>query len=192
MSENSAKGAFGLILALLAPFVAFSSYHHKEKEESFDDCDSRKGTLKSKELFSMTRLLHDIQARDKFEIVRMTCVGFGVGVLSAAMGIGATPVMITYLTLSGDSKSEDYKTILGTSLCSVCLTTCAGFAAHSTMGCVQWKMLPPLLLGSALGGAIGSHLALDLPNTTLQYVFAIFCGAYGLRVVQRTWLRKLV
>ena len=162
----------------------------EEREEPFDDCDTT--TTASTASFDISRLLQDFRDRDSVEILRMTCMGFGVGVLSAAMGIGATPVMISYLTLSGDSKGDHYKSILGTALCSVCLTTSAGFAAHSTMGSVQWKMLPLLLIGSALGGAVGSHVALDLPNTALQSVFAIFCGAYGLRVMQRTWLRKLI
>jgi len=198
LSESSAKGAFGAILALVAPFVAFSSYQKqktKDEENGFDNNNDDKKT-RSKNVFDMSHLLQDFRDRDRSEILRMTCLGFGVGVLSAAMGIGATPVMISYLSLSGDSKggsNDHYKTILGTAICSVCLTTSAGFAAYSTMGSsVQWKMLPILLVGSALGGVVGSNIALDVPNTALQCVFAIFCGAYGARVVQRTWLRKVL
>lgn len=193
LSENAAKSVFGAVLTLISPIVAYSSCVKNSNgddddggEEAFDENKKEKKNT----ILNTSTILQEFRERSTSEITRMVCCGLGVGVLSGAMGIGATPVMLSYLTLSGDSHGS-YKSVLGTAICSVTLTTLSGFTAYSSRGSVKWRMLPMLIIASALGGVAGSNLALEAPSNVLQCAFALFCGAYGARVVHRTWIRKL-
>ena len=61
----------------------------------------------------------------------ITVFFFKQGVLSGAMGVGATPIMISYMALSPLNRADEYKTCIGTALCAV---ACFRAATHTKGG----------------------------------------------------------
>ena len=72
-----------------------------------------------------TTMLHDIQR--PLALLGHACFGFGTGVVSALMGVGGLPVVMSYLTLASPLP---HHLIQGTAMCAVV----SAVAAHS-----QWS-----------------------------------------------------
>lgn len=64
-------------------------------------------------------------------------------------------------------------TVLGTSLLSMIFPATAALAQHQRLGNVDWRMAGALALGTALGSAGGSNLAVHAPQGWLE---AAFCA----------------
>ena len=108
-----------------------------------------------------------------------------VGVLSGAMGIGATPIMISFLALKGEYA---YHTCVGTALCAIVPCNLMGSVAHAQLGNVHWSRVPVLAAGAAVGGALGSAVSLGLPSVVLQQIFAGFCAVSGGSILHKSGL----
>lgn len=136
------------------------------------------------------RLYETACARQPGAVQQLLGVGTLVGLMSGAMGLGATPIMIAYMALAPLNKTEEYKTCIGTALCAVTATTAMGSAAHARIGSTQWRAVPLLAAGTVVGGLCGSSVAQDLPNVLLQQVFAVFCAVTGFKMLRQAWLVK--
>lgn len=114
--------------------------------------------------------------------------------ISGSLGVGATPVMIAYLALNqGPNKVDEYKTCVGTALVAVTPNVTTGSISHAMMGSMQWRMVPILGAGTAIGALCGSSIALYLPNTLMQQVFAAFCAVTGLGMLRKApFLKRLL
>lgn len=190
MSERVYKGVFGLVLFAASPLIACASV--KKSSSSNVDDDETLIKRSTRASWRPGALYDDLLSRDRMSTMCMSLMGLCVGILSGSMGIGATPALISYMTLFPTEYTyQCYKTCIGTSLCCVTVTASSGFLGHSSAGQVHWRFMPLLIVGSAVGGAVGSALALDLPSELLQLIFATFCGLYGFGVVRRTLVRPI-
>ena len=160
MSKHQLEAAFGSTLLLLSPIIAWSSTQDK-------DCAANRKPAEN---------------RGPFQAAQFLGVGLVVGSISGALGLGATPIMISYMVTTTDF---DYKTCMGTALCAVTPAAIAGTVAHAQAGNTCWRSVPLLAAGSAAGAYFGSSLALYLPDQLLQQVFAAFCLVTGGRSLHR-------
>jgi uncharacterized membrane protein YfcA len=206
-SEQQYRSAFGGVLLAISPLLAWSSTFQKEEatnpaEAIGTGSNGREEGLLSgcSDAWRMVNLYDDACKRP-FAVVQFLGVGAVAGLLSGGMGLGATPVMISCMALStslrkprgeerggdgvcngdgeGEGEGDYYKTCIGTALCAVVPSVIAGSVTHAQLGTTQWRALPVLAVGAAVGGACGSSIAVALPSDLLQQAFAVFCAAYG-------------
>ena len=93
----------------------------------------------------------------------------------------------------GPNKVDEYKTCVGTALVAVTPNVTTGSISHAMMGSMQWRMVPILGAGTAIGALCGSSIALYLPNILMQQVFAVFCGVSGFAMLRKApFLRRFM
>ena len=195
LDEVTYRGVFGGVFFLLGGVLMVSS-----RMKCADDCErpSAQGQAKEQEgqvvsrgtwteAWRPSQLLDAARARGAPAVVELLGVGAAVGMLSGSMGVGATPIMTLYMVLRCDA---DQRTAIGTSIAAVVPNIITGSLTHAMAGATQWRALPLLAAGAAVGGVIGSSIALYLPNELLQDVFAIFVSVLGLRTLQAAWRAK--
>lgn len=106
-------------------------------------------------------------------------VGFGVGVFSAAFGVGGGLLMIPVLVLAF---ALDQHAAQGTSLIVIVPTAMAGALAHHGRGLVDWAAAGYMAVGGLAGVFLGARLALGTEAETLQAVFGLVVVAAGIRL----------
>lgn len=216
MSEGQSRGVLGGFMMALAPIIALSPLLKKQDElgaEQLSQCDFEKGSsgevtevsrndaeMLAKEeeeeedwavQWRMERIWQEAQHRGPMAVGQLLGMGTLVGVISGTLGVGATPVMIAYLALTnGLNKVSEYKVCVGTALVAVTPNVTMGSISHAFMGSMQWRMVPVLGAGTAIGALCGSSIALYIPNTIMQQVFAGFCGVTGLAMLRRAPFMK--
>lgn len=202
MSEASLKGAFGGLLLILAPCVAVGSRYEQRMAmpaavnapasntaAAMDDAAADQGrtNILQRAAYTNPSVMLEKLAAEPARNAMHCALGTAVGAVSGALGVGATPLMITFLTLAGDM---DHKTCIGTALCAVVPPTISGSIAHMQLGNTLWRCLPLLAAGAALGGFCGSSVALELPNAQLQQAFAAFCTWNGASMLRKSGLLR--
>ena len=197
LSEASLKGAFGGLLLVLAPCVAAASRGDRraaatngpDDSTAINDSGAEADGAQASQRMSQFRLaaLLEKLAAEPARNAMHCAVGATVGAVSGALGVGATPLMITFLALASDM---DHKTCIGTALCAVVPPTISGSMAHTQLGNTLWRRLPLLAAGAALGGFCGSSVALELPNAQLQQAFAAFCAWNGASMLHKSGLLR--
>jgi len=191
VSEEQYKAIFGGLLLFLSPIILFGSLKGERKLENKQmvyDSDEGKVSAAGNNWvreWEPDKILSKARAKP-IETTLLSCFGVVVGVLSGSLGIGATPVMISFLSLY-PRDNNDYKTCIGTALCAVVPCTIMGSASHAQLGTTQWVKLPMLVCGSTLGGILGSSVSLYLPSAILQQTFALFCAVSGGSMLKRTY-----
>ena len=193
MGERQAKGASGALILGLAPIIAWSAWRKEQQHETQSGADqvcqlqdgqgppppaaavAAAGGDEWTRAWAPHVLLTAVREHP-LHCLELTTLGLCTGICTGALGIGATPIMITALTLSG---AHSYKTCVGTALCAVVPSGAAAAVTHAQLGNTHWKSFPLLAAGVALGGYAGSSIALDLPTALLQQVFAVFCAFSG-------------
>jgi uncharacterized membrane protein YfcA len=101
----------------------------------------------------------------------MALLGLAVGVLAGYMGVGGGVLIVPGLTLL---LGWDQHIVQGTSLAAILAAAPAGAVEHARHGNVVGRLVPGLALGAALGGPVGSLLALGLDRHMLTRCFALF------------------
>ena len=92
------------------------------------------------------------------------CAGFASGLLGIGGGTIVTPLLALTTPLTQAA-------VLGTSLLAMLPPSAAALAQHARMGNVDGKIGAALALGCALGGSVGSGLAIDAPEGALETAF---------------------
>ena len=92
------------------------------------------------------------------------CAGFASGLLGIGGGTIVTPLLALTTPLT-------QATVLGTSLLAMLPPSAAALVSHARMGNVDGKIGAALALGCALGGFVGSRLAVDAPEGALETAF---------------------
>lgn len=92
------------------------------------------------------------------------CAGFASGLLGIGGGTIVTPLLALTTPLTQAA-------VLGTSLLAMLPPSAAALAQHARMGNVDGKIGAALALGCALGGSMGSGLAIDAPEGALETAF---------------------
>ncbi len=72
----------------------------------------------------------------------------------------------------------------GTALLVMIPTALVAAYSHHRSGLVQWRWVFALSIGGLLGALLGSLFALGLRGSVLGYLFVMFLGIMGLRMIQ--------
>ena len=100
-----------------------------------------------------------------FGIMLIFLVGLLNGSLSAGTGLIFTMIMISWYGM-------DYKKAIAYTLIIVgFFYNATGAIALGLLTNIDWSILPPLLLGSLIGGYIGAHIALSKDNKTIRIMY---------------------
>ena len=113
----------------------------------------------------------------------MLVIGAGAGVVSGLLGVGGGSVLVPCLVLVTGFPQQLAQ---GTSLAVILPSSGAGAIAHSRVGHVRGKRLPPILLGTFAGSWAGGLAALALPGQTLRIVFSVVLLFMGARFISRS------
>ena len=220
IDEETSRGIMGAFMVGLSPLLAIGTMLQQEDDGKFDgldselrmgddddralhrsskDCDTT-GNIETqreplKENWTLQwyprRVWQEACSRGPLAVFQLLGLGVLVGVISGTLGVGATPVMISYLALNqGPNKVDEYKACVGTALVAVTPNVTTGSISHAMMGSMQLRMVPILGAGTALGALCGSSIALYLPNALMQQIFAAFCAVSGFGLVRKAPLVK--
>ena len=84
------------------------------------------------------------------------CFGFATGVLSALMGVGGLPVVMSYLTLA--PSPLPHHLIQGTAMCAVAPSVLTSALTHMQSGHTPLRVAAAVTAGSVAGAAIGAQV----------------------------------
>ncbi|KAI0561625.1 Sulfite exporter TauE/SafE [Gracilaria domingensis] len=107
-----------------------------------------------------------------------SAIGFTSGLLGISGGSLFTPVIALL------SPEYSFKQVLATSFASMVLPTACAAVSYARMGLVRAAVAQPLLLGAVGGAALGSAVAVLVPDYVLQTTFAAVFTVMGLRIVR--------
>ena len=71
--------------------------------------------------------------------------------------------------------------IIGTSLLSLVLPNVIGSYTHYRLGNVRLRLVPMLMVGSAIGATCGGFIAARVPDEYLRWLFSSFLALNGAR-----------
>lgn len=112
--------------------------------------------------------------------IKLTGVGFGVGILSGLLGIGGgifmIPIMVSYFGVVQHVAH-------GTSLAVVIPTALVSAIVYGIHGNVDLPITINLVVGSMVGASIGARIANRLPAQRLKQLFGLLLLIVGLRMV---------
>ncbi|RCU50300.1 sulfite exporter TauE/SafE family protein [Corallincola holothuriorum] len=111
---------------------------------------------------------------------------FVIGVLNGSLTSGTGLFVTLWLVLW---YGLDYKRAVAFTLVWVGVVwNGSGAAVLGVLGEVQWSWLPPLLLGSLLGGYLGAHLAIAKGSRWIKRAFEVVTIAAGLALLAKVYL----
>ena len=102
------------------------------------------------------------------EAPKLAAIGVVAGLASGLLGIGGGTVVTPLLALVSPLPQAS---VLGTSLLAMLPPSAMALAQHHRLGNVDPRMGLTLAAGTAVGGALGSGLAVDAPRGALEAAF---------------------
>lgn len=108
--------------------------------------------------------------------------GAVIGLSSGVLGIGGGGLFTAAIAAFSDIP---LRMVLGTSLTAMVAPSVAAAITYARLGQVRPRIVPPLVLGSVSGAALGSRVALNAPEQVLQTGFAIALFVLGIRMLRR-------
>ena len=158
------KRALATFLLCAAPLVPLKAMAFAKREDGAL-AEKKKTALltkRSKSTFESIDALAPARASSLAAIG--ACAGFASGLLGIGGGTIVTPLLALTTPLTQAA-------VLGTSLLAMLPPSAAALAQHARMGNVDGKIGAALALGCALGGSVGSGLAIDAPEGALETAF---------------------
>jgi len=112
-------------------------------------------------------------------VLLLSCsiIGIFVGFLSGLLGIGGGLIIVPLLNIPNDVVMP---LALGTSLCSIVVTSLSSTLAHYKNSHIPWLLTKKFIIGIALGALSGALVADLLSVNTLKNIFA---GAVSLLAI---------
>jgi uncharacterized membrane protein YfcA len=104
------------------------------------------------------------------EAPKLAAIGVVAGLASGLLGIGGGTVVTPLLALVSPLPQAS---VLGTSLLAMLPPSAMALAQHHRLGNVDPRMGLTLAAGTAVGGALGSGLAVDAPRGALEAAFFV-------------------
>jgi uncharacterized membrane protein YfcA len=115
------------------------------------------------------------------EIITLILIGLTAGIISGMLGVGGAIIMVPALVFFMGLNQHQAQ---GTSL-SV-LVFPVGFLAfwnYYKHGYVNFKLALVIMFAFVIGGYVGSHFAIRIPERPLKIIFGLLIIAMGLRMV---------
>ena len=165
LPECTQKLLFGTAMCLLGPAIAAKPLLERKPEEGA-----------AVEPPHERPTLHVPTPREAAYFVTL---GSMTGLCSGVMGIGAG-VMCTVGLAVGGPAWWGHKMVLGTAFAAQLLPHATGALTHWQLGNLRLDLVPALCLGSAIGSAIASRVAVDVDEARLRNMFAAYALALGL------------
>lgn len=97
--------------------------------------------------------------------------GVGIGTLAGLLGVGGGVLLVPLMVLG---LGVSMKRAISTSLAVILFASLTGAMGYVALGMVDLASLPPLILGSVLGGWVGAHYKEVFPDYILRWGFAGF------------------
>jgi uncharacterized membrane protein YfcA len=117
---------------------------------------------------------------DLNETVKLTGVGFLVGILSGLLGIGGgvfmVPIMVTYFGITQHIAHA-------TSLAVVIPTAIVSTFVYGSHGQIDPVFSAQIIIGSIAGASIGARIMKKIPAAHLKRLFGLMLALVGLRMV---------
>jgi len=115
-------------------------------------------------------------------VLLLAATGSVAGLASGLLGIGGGTIVTPLLALVLPPGNQ--ATVLGTSLLSMVLPSTTALAQHARLGNVDWKMAAGLAVGTGIGGAVGSSVAVEAPSGVLEAIFGVGMLFLGMKTLQ--------
>ncbi|KAJ1457744.1 transmembrane protein TauE like protein [Pelagophyceae sp. CCMP2097] len=110
-----------------------------------------------------------LKAKDEASAVGTAAFGFASGMLSAIMGVGGLPVIISYLTIA---TPLPHHLVQGTAMCAVAPAVVTSAVSHAWNGNVPFRAALCTSAGCLLGSVAGADVALRLSEDQLRYAYS--------------------
>jgi hypothetical protein len=184
LTERTQKLLFGGAMCALGPAIAAKPLLERAPEGDAAPVDAEARAARVQ--------LHMPPLREAAYFVTLGSV---TGLCSGVMGIGAG-VMCTVGLAVGGPAWWGHHLVLGTAFASQLLPHATGAFTHWQLGNLRLDLVPALVLGSAVGSALASRVAVDVDEDMLRNVFGLYAvvlGASYLRmgaVMPRAMLKK--
>ncbi|EME27938.1 uncharacterized protein Gasu_45980 [Galdieria sulphuraria] len=128
-------------------------------------------------------VIHPWKHFSKERLTFLSVTGATVGFLSGFLGVSGGTLFTPVISFIGCSDgSRDFHTILGTSFMAMTLPAVTGGIAYALKGSVRYSLVPSLCLGTVAGAAVGSRVALQLPDSFLKVGMAVVFSLVGYRI----------
>lgn len=109
----------------------------------------------------------------------LASAGAAIGFTSGMLGVGGGGFFTAAMAALSDAP---LRVVIGTSLSAMVLPSAAAAITYVRMGQVSAALVPPLVVGSVGGAAVGSRVALSAPEHVLQWGFALMLAVLGVRM----------
>lgn len=109
--------------------------------------------------------------------------GFLAGLLGVGGGLILVPFLSEGLAHAGAAPALQLKMAVATAMATICLTSMSAVRAQQARGAIAWDIVRRLLPGVLLGTALGALLARHLPALGLTLLFGLFVGHAGLKML---------
>jgi uncharacterized membrane protein YfcA len=110
-------------------------------------------------------------------LIACAVLGIVVGFLSGLLGIGGglviVPALAYLLPMLNIPANIIMPLALGTSLCSIVITSSSATYAHHKNGNIPWKLTKKFMVAIALGSLLGAFMADILSASVLKNIFAV-------------------
>lgn len=115
-------------------------------------------------------------------------LGLLMGLLSALVGIGGGLVVVPVLIIVFGLSPHEAQ---GTSLAVMAPVSLLGAWRHARHGYTEWRSGALLGLGGVAGAPLGALLALAIPGSALQRVFAVLLVCSAIQLLRRAQRRRV-
>lgn len=98
--------------------------------------------------------------------ISLLSIGTTAGLCSGAFGVGGGVIMVPFLSMMGSQQLA-----LGTSLLAMLGPSLTGTLSHYHLGSIYFRILPFLILGSAIGSFCGTYFSVSLTEIQQREIF---------------------
>ncbi|WPT15170.1 hypothetical protein PSENEW3_00003111 [Picochlorum sp. SENEW3] len=156
---NTLRACLGYFLFAAAPLVPLKAMLiSSPDDDTVDKQDSSSSWIES------------IQEMPLGSVLKMLGIGAVAGTASGLLGIGGGTIVTPMLALT---TTLDHSVVLGTSLTSMIPPAMTGIVSHYYLGNVDMRLAAGLILGTSIGGFVGSTCALKAPQGVLEGIFSL-------------------
>lgn len=138
--------------------------------------------ISNPDFMSWKSMENEISERTKSpkEVIVFSALGAATGVIAGLLGVGGGVVLLPLLALATDMNQQ---LIFGTVLTCFVPVTIVGTISHARVGNVVWRLMPTLLVGSAVGAYVGSRFSIYLSESQQRGVVISVMSGVGLRAL---------